>query len=263
MSKLNMIRLLLITVSLTAFVFVTRSSPTIARKKITIVLVHGAFADSSSWNAVISKLYERGYGVVAAANPLRGLKYDSDSVSAVLTSIQGPIVLVGHSYGGSVITNAASGHENVKALVYVDGFAPDTGENALTLSSQFPRSILGAALTPVPLPGGGKDLYIRQEKFHSQFAADIPEPRARLMFATQRPVAEAALAEATSFAAWKTIPSWFMYGNRDKNIPPALEVFMAERARAKETVEVNGGSHAVMISHPSEVAKLIERAATP
>ena len=238
------------------------AAPPTPTKNVTVVLVHGAFAESSSWDAIIPKLLAKGYNVVAAANPLRGLKGDSDFVATVLTSIKGPIVLVGHSYGGSVITNAATGNANVKALVYIDGTAPDLGESAASLSGKFPGGTLGPALAPpVPLPDGGKDLYIQQEKFRSQFAADVPEAQAKLMFATQRPVTEAALNEPAGAPAWKTIPSWFIYGSLDKNIPPAAHVFMAKRAGAKETIEVKGGSHVVMISHPDEVAKLIERAA--
>jgi pimeloyl-ACP methyl ester carboxylesterase len=238
------------------------SAPPAPTKNVTVVLVHGAFAESASWNAVIPKLLARGYRVVAEANPLRGLKSDSEYLAALLASIPGPIVLVGHSYGGSVITNAATGNGNVKALVYIDGTAPDVGESAADLSGKFPGGTLGSALAPaVPLPDGGEDLYIVQEKFRAQFAADVPVAEAKLMFATQRPVTDAALKEASGAPAWKTIPSWFIYGSLDKNIPPAAHVFMAKRAGAKEIVEVKGGSHVVMMSHPDEVAKMIARAA--
>jgi pimeloyl-ACP methyl ester carboxylesterase len=233
-----------------------------APSDITIVLVHGAFAESSSWDEVIPKLVDRGYSVVAVANPLRGLRTDSDYVASVLGTIKGPIVLVGHSYGGSVITNAAVGHNNVKALVYVDGTAPDMGETTAGLSGQFPGGTLGPALaTPVPLPDGNRDLYIMQEKYRSQFAADVSAAQAALMFATQRPVTEAALHEASGPPAWKAIPSWFIYGELDKNIPPAAHEFMAKRAGAKEIVQVKTASHVVMISHPDDVAQLIDRAA--
>src|SRR5450432_3412544 len=256
------INLLSVTTALTSL---AQSSPAAAPappKGITVVLVHGAFAESSSWDGVIPKLVAAGFDVVAAANPLRSLKGDSEAVGSVLASIKGPVVLVGHSYGGSVITNAADGHRNVKALVYIDGTAPDTGESAAALSAQFPGGTLGPALAPpVLLPDGNKDLYIQQEKFRSQFAADVPVAQAKLMFATQRPVTEAALNEPAGAPAWKTIPSWFIYGSHDKNIPPAAHVFMAKRAGARETIEVKGGSHVVMVSHPGEVAKLIEHAA--
>ncbi|MET7460139.1 alpha/beta hydrolase [Nonomuraea sp. NPDC005501] len=229
----------------------------------TIVFVHGAFADSSSWNEVVSRLAADGYPAIAVANPLRGVKSDAAYVSSVLGTVKGPVVLVGHSYGGMVITQAAAGAKNVKSLVYVAGFAPAAGESAVKLSGRFPGSTLGPALTPpVRIPGGGADLYIRQSRFWKQFAADLPEGQARLMAVAQRPVTEAALGEpATGAPAWKTIPSWFVYGERDKNIPPAVHAFMAKRAGAKETVEVKGASHVVMLSRPAAVAKTIEDAA--
>jgi len=223
----------------------------------TVVLVHGAFAESSSWTGVITELLARGYPAVAAANPLRGVKSDADAVASVLAGIDGPIVLVGHSYGGMVITNAATGNENVKALVYVAAFAPDTGETATELSVRFPGSTLGPALSPVGLPDGRADLFIQGEKFRSQFAADVPEAETALMFATQRPITDAALNEASGAPAWQTIPSWFIYGEQDKNIPAAAEAFMAERAGARGAVEVAGASHVAMISQPQAVTEVI------
>jgi pimeloyl-ACP methyl ester carboxylesterase len=228
----------------------------------TIVLVHGAFADASSWNGVISGLQKRGYTVIATANPLRSLKIDLSQVASLLEGIKGPVVLVGHSYGGAVITNAATGNSNVKALVYVAGFAPDLNETAVDLSSRFPGSTLGDALAPpVAQPDGSVDLYIQQGKFHSQFAADLSQKEAQLMAATQRPVTTAALNEKSATPAWKTIPSWFIFGTLDKNIPTAALVFMANRAGAKEVVEVKGASHVVMVSNPDTVVRLIEDAA--
>ena len=230
--------------------------------KPTIVLVHGAFAGSSSWNGVIKVLEKDGYTVVAAANPLRSLKGDAESVTNLLKGIDSPVVLVGHSYGGPVISEAAYGQANVKALVYVAAFAPEVGESAVALSGKFPGATLGPALAkPVELASGGKDLYIQQSKFHSQFAADVPEAEARLMAATQRPVTEEALNEAATEPAWKTLPSWWIYGDKDKNIPPQAMQFMAERAHSKQTVVVKGASHVVMVSNPDAVAKLIEAAA--
>lgn len=230
--------------------------------KPTIVLVHGAFAGSSSWNGVIKVLEKDGYTVVAAANPLRSLKGDAESVTNLLKGIDSPVVLVGHSYGGPVISEAAYGQANVKALVYVAAFAPEVGESAVALSGKFPGATLGPALAkPVELASGGKDLYIQQSKFHSQFAADVPEADARLMAATQRPVTEEALNEAATEPAWKTLPSWWIYGDKDKNIPPQAMQFMAERAHSKQTVVVKGASHVVMVSNPDAVAKLIEAAA--
>jgi pimeloyl-ACP methyl ester carboxylesterase len=229
--------------------------------KPTIVLVHGAFADSSSWNAVISTLLAYGYPVVAAANPLRGVKHDSAHLASLLKTIEGPIVLVGHSYGGMLISNAATGNRNVEALVYVAAFVPDEGERAADLAGRFPGSSLGETLTAVPLPDSGTDLYIRQERFHAQFAADLPGGQAHLMAVSQRPIAELALNEPSDAPAWKTTPSWFIWGDGDKNIPPAALRFMAERAGGRELVEVEGASHALAVSHGDSVANLILRAA--
>lgn len=230
--------------------------------KPTVVLVHGAFADASSWNGVIKRLHDKGYTVIAAANELRSVKGDAAAVSSLVKSIHGPVVLVGHSYGGPVISEAASGLANVKALVYVAAFAPDVGENAAELSGRFPGSSLGSALAPpVALADGGKDLYIEQDKFHAQFAADVPAAQASLMAVGQRPVTDAALHEASTSAAWKSIPSWFIYGSADLNIPPAAQAFMAKRAHSRKTVVIKGASHVVMVSHPAEVAALIEQAA--
>jgi len=232
------------------------------QNKPTIVLVHGAFAETSSWNGVIAELNRRGYVAIAAANPLRSVAKDAAAISAVVHSIAGPVVLVGHSYGGPVITAAANGNGNVKALVYVAGFVPDIGESAFTLSERFPGSTLGSAIVPVALPDGGRDLYIAPEKFHTQFAADVPEDEARLMAATQRPVTQAALAEASAAAAWKTLPSYVIYGSEDRNIPAAVMAFMAERAHAVKTVAIDGASHALMVSHAKEVAAFIDEAAS-
>jgi pimeloyl-ACP methyl ester carboxylesterase len=216
--------------------------------KPTIVLVHGAFADASSWNGAIKLLERDGYPVVAVANPLRGVRSDAQYVSDILAGVNAPVVLVGHSYGGNVISSAANGHPNVKALVYVSAFAPEAGETAAGLS--------GA------LSEGGKDLYIQQDKFRDQFAADVPPAEATLMAATQRPITEAALNEKSGDPAWKNIPSWFIYGDKDKNIPPRALAFMADRAHAAKTEVIKGASHVVMVSHPERVAKLIENAAT-
>ncbi|MHC8322467.1 alpha/beta fold hydrolase [Pseudomonas sp. GB2N2] len=231
--------------------------------KPTIVLVHGAFADSSSWNGVVKILEKDGYTVIAASNPLRSLKSDAQSVTDLLANIKTPIVLVGHSYGGAVIGEAASGNSNVKALVFVAAVALESGESTAVMAGKFPGATLGPTLAPpVTLADGSKDLYIQQDRFHDQFAADVPNGDAKLMAATQRPVTEAALNEASSEPAWKTIPSFFVYGDKDKNIPAQAQVFMAKRANAKETVSVPGGSHVVMVSNPKVVAKLIESAAT-
>lgn len=230
--------------------------------KPTIVLVHGAFADASSWNGVIKILEKDGYPIVAAANPLRGVASDAEYIGNIVAAINSTVVLVGHSYGGSVVSAAAGGHDNVKALVYVSAFAPEAGETAVELSSKFPGSTLGPTLAaPVKLSGGGADLYIQQDKFYDQFAADVPEADAKLMAATQRPVTESALNEASGDPAWKHISSWFVYGDNDRNIPPQALAFMAERAHSRQTVVVKGASHVVMVSHPESVARLIESAA--
>ena len=230
--------------------------------KVTIVLVHGALADSSSWDGVISKLQADGYTVIAAPNPLRSLPSDSDYVSDIVRNVQGPVVLVGHSYGGSIITNAATSAGNVNALVYVAAYAPEAGESAFDLTGKFPGSILAAALAPpVALADGAHDLYLQQEKFRPVFAADVPEKQVKVLAATQRPVTDVALKGASGAPAWKSIPSWFVYGSADKVIPPAAHAFMAQRAGAKDTILVKGAPHLVMISNPSAVADLIEKAA--
>lgn len=236
--------------------------PTVSSKP-TVVLVHGAFAESASWDGVVSRLQAKGYTVVAAANPLRSVQGDAKYVASVVDSIPGTVVLVGHSYGGQVIANVNAAKKNIKALVFVAGFAPEAGESAEALSGKFPGSTLGPTLAPpVALPDGGVDLYIDQAKFHAQFAADLPRSQTALMAAGQRPITQAALKEASGPPTWKTIPSWFVYGGRDKNIPPALQPFMAKRASAKKSIEVPGASHVVMTSHPAVVAKLIEEAAS-
>lgn len=232
-------------------------------EKPAVVLVHGAFADSSSWNGVIDILQKDGHTVVAVANPLRDLKEDAKYVANILAGLKTPVVLVGHSYGGMVISEAARGNPNVKALVFVGGFAPEAGETAFGISDKYPGSTLPQNLgEPVILSDGGKDLYIRPDKFWQQFAADVPEADAKLMAATQRPIAEAAGTAPAGEPAWKNIPSWFVYGDKDNNIPPRTLGFMAERARSKETVVVKGASHSVMLSNPKTVAGLIKRAAS-
>src|SRR6516164_4087411 len=230
-------------------------------RKPTIVLVHGAFNESSSWEGVIREL-PRDYRVIAAANPLRGVKSDSSYLASLLDSIQGPVVLVGHSSSGMIITNAATGKSNVKALVYVAALAPDAGETANDLLSKFPGSTTGSALgPPVDLGNGAHDLYVQPEKFHAQFAADVPEKTAKLMAVTQRPIADTTFGEQSGPPAWKSIPSWFIYGTGDKNLPNATTAFMAERASAKKVVGIKGASHFLMVSHPKETAKLIVEAA--
>jgi pimeloyl-ACP methyl ester carboxylesterase len=240
----------------------TASAATPASTGATIVLVHGALADASSWDGVISKLEADGFAVIAVADPLRNLMSDSDYVSGIVKNVKGPVVLVGHSYGGSIITNAATGADNVKALVYIAAYAPESGESAFDLTGKFPGSILpGALATPIALADGAHDLYVQQDKLRAVFAADVPLRQAKLMAATQRPVTDVALKGASGAPAWKRIPSWFVYGDADKVIPPAAHAFMAQRAGAKDIVVVKGASHVVMVSHPGVVANLIEMAA--
>jgi pimeloyl-ACP methyl ester carboxylesterase len=239
------------------------AAPTSSSLKPTIVLVHGAFAESSSWDGVIKRLVADGYPVVAAATPLRGLKIDADFVSNLVKSIKGPVVLVGHSYGGSVITDAAGADSNVKSLVFVAGLAPDTGESAADLGKRYPTGTLGDTLAPAVIQSDGKhDLYIEQDKFWKQFAADVPAAMASQMAVNQRPITSEALNEPSGPPAWSKLPSWFIYGTLDKNIPSNLHAFMAKRAGAKEVVAVKGASHVVMISHPMQVSEMIERAAS-
>ncbi len=230
-------------------------------QKPTIVLVHGAFADGSSWTPVLERLQRRGYTAVAVANPLRGVRSDADALDARLATIDGPVVLVGHSYGGAVITNAKARSPKVKALVYVAAFAPAEGEAAAQLAAKYPGSTLGETLAPVPLPDGSEDLYIKPSLFRQQFAADVPARQAALMASTQRPIRNVALNEASGEPAWATVPSWFLLAGADKNIPLRAQKFMADRAGSRATVTVEGASHAVAVSRPDAVVTLIGRAA--
>ena len=231
------------------------------RSRPTVVLVHGAFAESAGWDGAIAILQERGYTAIAAPNPLRSLSGDAESVASVLDSIEGAIVLVGHSYGGAVISNAALGNEDVRAMVFVAAFAPEEGESIGALTGLYPGSTLGETLKSVPLPDGTADLYIRREEYHGQFAADVPAGRAALMAAAQRPLRDVALNEGSGAPAWREIPSWFVVPGLDKNIPPEAQRFMAERAGAREVLEIGGASHAVGVSRPEEVADVVLAAA--
>jgi pimeloyl-ACP methyl ester carboxylesterase len=230
--------------------------------KPTVVLVHGAWADGSSWNGVAKVLQGDGYTVDVPPNPLRGLAADSAYLKDYLGTISGPVVLVGHSYGGAVISNAAVGHENVKALVFVAAFAPEAGESIGELSGKFPGSTLGETLHEVPLADGTVDLYIEQKKFHQQFAADVPAEQAVIDAAAQRPLNTTALNEGSGEPAWKTVPSWFVYPELDRNIPLEAHRFMAERASSHLGVELPGASHAIPASEPAAVAGVILAAAT-
>jgi pimeloyl-ACP methyl ester carboxylesterase len=230
----------------------------------TIVLVQGAFAESASWDRVIRQLEGPGHDVIAAANPLRGLAADAESVSDLVHTIDGPVLLVGHSYGGAVITNVAIDAGQITGLVYVAAFAPEPGESAFTLAQRYPGSTLGDALRPVLRSNGTTDLYIARELFHDQFCVDVPAPEAARMAATQRPVTLEALQEPSGERPlWKELPSWFLLGGQDRNIPAALQHFMAHRAGARRTVELPTASHAAAVSHPDATARLILDAVAP
>jgi pimeloyl-ACP methyl ester carboxylesterase len=228
-------------------------------RKPTIMLVHGAFADNSGFRPIIEQLVADGYPVVAAPNPLRGLSSDAAQVRALLNSVEGPIVLVGHSYGGAVISAAAT--SDVKALVYLAAFVPEAGESVQALVEKFPGSTVGQSLKPVPLADGQVDLYIDPRVFHPNFAADVPADQAALLAITQRPATGAALGEpASGPQAWHSIPNYHLISGADRIIPPAAQEFMARRSGA--TVEVvEGASHLVFVSQPAAAVALIEKAA--
>ena len=228
--------------------------------KPTIVLEHGAWADGSSWDGVVTLLQKDGYTVDVPPNPLRGPDSDSAYLASYLATVPGPVVLVGHSYGGFVTTNAATGDKNVKALVYVDAYIPAQGDTINSLTAQFPGSqITPAALNFVPSPGGVTDVYIKPSLFRSILANDLPASQAAELAATQRPIAATALTEASGPPAWASIPSWDVIGTADDAIPPAAQEFMAARAHASVT-KINA-SHLSLISHPGTVANVIEEAA--
>ncbi|MFD7293662.1 alpha/beta fold hydrolase [Streptomyces sp. NPDC059897] len=230
----------------------------------TVVLVHGVFADASGWNAVTSRLLRAGFPVIAPANPLRDLASDAAYVRSVIDTIPGPMILVGHSYGGEVITNAGRGHDRVKALVYVAAFAPDEGENALGLASKFPGSRLEPALVPrpYPIPGAtepGLDGYIDPAKFHDVFAQDLPRAQTDVMATAQRPGSIGGLSGLSGVPAWKSLPSWYVVATADRVIPAAAQRFMAERAKSTVVV-AEKASHVVMMSRPDTVVRHIEAA---
>ncbi|MFC4035983.1 alpha/beta hydrolase [Streptomyces polygonati] len=231
-----------------------------AAAKPTVVLVHGAFADASGWNGVITRLERDGYPVVAPANPLRGLTSDSAYIASILASVSGPIVLVGHSHGGAVISEAAAGNPNVKALVYIAAFMPEVGEQVGNLNSMFPGSQLAAALLPITVAGGGTDYRIDPAKFKQAFAGDLPTATTKLMAIEQRPLSSAAFSDPATAAAWHTIPSWFLVAKQDRSISPDLERFEADRAHS-HTTQIDS-SHVAMMSHPGISAQVIEDAAT-
>jgi pimeloyl-ACP methyl ester carboxylesterase len=224
----------------------------------TVVLVHGAFADASSWNGVIERLEAKGVHVTAPANPLRGIAEDSAYLAAVLEEIPGPVLAVGHSYGGAVITNAASKVDNVVGLVFVAAFAPEEGETLGAAEADSKDSVLNSALVPQHYPANGGEAVefaIDPAKFRDAFAADLPAEQTALMAATQRPVAELGFSEATGAPAWKHLPSWAVVATGDKAAGADVIRSMAERAGA--TITEVEGSHVIMISQPEAVANVI------
>jgi pimeloyl-ACP methyl ester carboxylesterase len=233
--------------------------------KPTVVLVHGAWADASSWSGEVGILQQAGYDVRAIANPLQDLTTDAEYVRDYLKSISGPIVLVGHSYGGAVITNAAAGIANVKALVYVDAAAPAPGETNAQLSGA--NSILkkyspGQLFFTTSYPGapaGASELYLKEDIFVRNFASDLPRAKAERLWASQRGAATAAFDTPSRFAAWKTIPSWYFISTGDQIITAPSELMMARRAHS-HIVLFKGGSHLTLISHPDAVTAVIASA---
>jgi pimeloyl-ACP methyl ester carboxylesterase len=235
------------------------------RAKPTVVLVHGAWADAAGWSGVVERLQADGYPVAAVPNQLRSLSGDAASVAAYLHTLTGPIVLVGHSYGGAVITNAATGIANVRALVYIDAFAPDEGQAVTALAG--PDSALSVAdpttvfnFVPATLPPTpATELYLKPSTFLTSFANGVPADQARVLAASQRPATIAALNEPSGVPAWRTIPSWSLIGTQDKIIPPAAERAMAEHAGA--TISYFNAGHLGLISNPKAVTRVVEQAA--
>jgi pimeloyl-ACP methyl ester carboxylesterase len=234
-----------------------------AAAKPTVVLVHGAWADASGWDGVTRRLQRGGYTVRALANPLRGLVPDAAYVRDTLRAIRGPIVLVGHSYGGAVITNAATGLDNVEALVYVDAFALDEGESLYAVLSRFSDADITRFVEGVPIarPDGRADVdtYLTPEAFAQAFANDLPARTSAAMWAAQRPVVQSALLDRSGAPAWRSVPSWYVLGSEDHIIPPAAQRFMAQRARARLT-EVRA-SHVSLVSKPGAVTRVVLQAA--
>ena len=234
------------------------------RQKPTIVLVHGAWADGSSWNAVTARLLRDGYPVRVPPNPLRSLPGDSATIADFLATLRGPVVLVAHSYGGAVITNAATGNANVKALVYVDAFLPDQNEDVLPLAG--PDSALAVDPTtvfdfvPYPeAPPGDVDLYLKRDTFLTSFANGVPRPQAELSYAAQRPFTLSAGNQPSGVPAWRSIPSWAVVGTQDRVIPPSAQLFMANRAHARIT-QVRSG-HLSLVTKAAAVTDVVESAA--
>ena len=225
----------------------------------TVVLVHGAFADASSWNGVIPLLQRKGMPVIAPANPLRGIAHDSAYTASVFAQIEGPVLAVGHSYGGAVITNAAADANNVVGLVFVAAFAPDEGEKLGEAQADSKDSVLNSALVPrqYPAPDGGQatEFYIDPPKAREAFAGDLSDEQAALIAATQRPISELAFSDVNGPPAWKHLPSWAVVATGDKAAGTDLVRSMAERAGA--TITEIEGSHVIMVSQPQAVTEVI------
>jgi pimeloyl-ACP methyl ester carboxylesterase len=226
----------------------------------TVVLVHGAFADGSSWNEVIKRLQAEGLQVTAPANPLRGISIDSAYIASFLDQIPGPVLAVAHSYGGAVITNSATNANNVVGLVYVAAFAPDEGETLGAIASNSKDSVVSPTLIPLQYPTGegqetAAEFTIDPEKFHEVFAPDLSVEQTALMAATQRPLSELAFSEPTGVPAWKKLPSWAVVSTGDKVVGTDAVRSMAERAGA--TITEVEGSHVIMVSQPQVVAEAI------
>jgi pimeloyl-ACP methyl ester carboxylesterase len=222
----------------------------------TVVLVHGAFADASGFRGLYDELLGEGVRVIAPPNPLRGLSGgDAEALKGVIAEIDGPVVLAGHSYGGSVIT-AAGTAENVVGLVYIAGFAPDEGENLTDLQSKFPAPGAVPYFVQHQIPGGGNEFTLAPEGFHKSFCADVPADDAAFYAISQRPLAGIALTEVAPTPAWRSRPGWAVFGSADRCIDPGVHRFSFERMGATVT-EIEGASHVVMISHPKEVAEVV------
>ena len=226
--------------------------------KPTIVLVHGAFGDASSWRPVFDRLDADGHTVIAVPNPLRGVAADAAYLSAVIDQIDGPIVLVGHSYAGSVIT-VAGASDKVAGLVYVAGFAPDEGESIADLQARLPSLAMGNFLRPATLPDGAVELTVDAARFHDTFCADVPDADAAFMAHAQRGLLASAFEEPATAAAWRTKPSWAVFGTSDQPIAPQLHRFSYDRAGSAVTA-IEGASHFVQLSQPDEVAGVINDA---
>jgi pimeloyl-ACP methyl ester carboxylesterase len=231
-----------------------------ASEQPTVVLVHGAWADGSSWNDVIERLQAQGVQVTAPANPLRGISIDSTYIASLLDQIPGPVIAVGHSYGGAVITNSATNANNVVGLVYVAAFAPDEGETLADIASKSEDSVINPTLRPLQYPTGegaetAVEFRIEPAHFHDVFAADLPAEQTSLMAATQRPLSALPFSEPTGVPAWKSLPSWAVVATGDKVIGTDVVRSMAERAGA--TITEVEGSHVIMMSQPQVVADVI------